>query len=145
MGFYFFQFGYVVNHIDGFLYVETSLYLLNKAYFTLVYDLFGVIFVFYEYFIELFATVFNREIVLKFSFKSLCYLDIKVTVGSKNKFANVLFVSILWTNLKSIGINSYLKVCYNSVLKQSGLKHLFWMGVGGQGVLGTLVLTTSIS
>ena len=62
--------------------------------------------------LSIFASIFIREIGLKFSFfvGSLCGLGIRVFVASWNKLGRVPSVSILWNSLRSIGIGSSLKV-----------------------------------
>jgi hypothetical protein len=62
--------------------------------------------------LSIFVSKLVRGISLKFFFfvGSLCGLGISVIVVSQNKFASVLFVSISWNSLKSIGIRSSLKV-----------------------------------
>ena len=69
-----------------------------------------------------FASVFIREIGQKLSFfvGSLCALGIRVTVGSENELGSVPYVSILWNSLGSIGMRTFLKVCWNHVLIPSG-------------------------
>ena len=56
--------------------------------------------------------MFIREIGLKFSFfvGSLCDFGISVIVASWKELGSVPSVSILWNSLKSIGVNSSLKV-----------------------------------
>ena len=62
-----------MDYIDGFLYIEPSLNPWDEAYlmmvnghFHMVLDLFGKYFI--EYLLNIFASMFIREIVLKFSF-----------------------------------------------------------------------------
>jgi hypothetical protein len=61
--------------------------------------------------LSIFASVFVREIGLKFPFlvESLCGLGISVIVASYNELGSVPSVSILWNSLNSISIRS-LKV-----------------------------------
>jgi hypothetical protein len=61
---------------------------------------------------EFLAPMFIRKIVLQFFFfvESLCGLGIKITLTSYKKLGNVQSVSILWNNLRSIGINSSLNI-----------------------------------
>lgn len=65
----------------------------------------------WKYFTELFLHVCSQWII-----RSLCGLDINVTVTSKNRTGNIFSLSILLNNLKCIGINS-LKLLQKSVLK----------------------------
>jgi hypothetical protein len=60
----------------------------------------------------IFASMFIREIGLKFSIivGSLCGLGIRVIVASNNELGRIPSVSILWNNLRIIGIRSSLKV-----------------------------------
>jgi hypothetical protein len=62
--------------------------------------------------LSIFASIFIREIGLKFSFLvgSLCGLGIRVVVASQNELGRVLSVSILWNSLRRVGIRSSLKV-----------------------------------
>jgi hypothetical protein len=66
----------------------------------------------FENFIEYFASIFIREISLKFSFfvGSLCGLGIRVIVASENELGRVPSVSIFWNSLRRVGIRSSLKV-----------------------------------
>jgi hypothetical protein len=64
-------------------------------------------------FIDIFVSIFIREIGLKFFFFffwSLCGLGISIIVASLSELGSVSSVSILWNSLKSIGIRSSLKV-----------------------------------
>ena len=62
---------------------------------------------------SIFASIFIREIDLKFSFLvgSLCGFGISVIVVSKKELGIDPSVSICWKSLKSIGVKSSLKVC----------------------------------
>jgi hypothetical protein len=81
-----FEFVYVVDYIDGFLYIEPSVHPWNEAYLIVVNDHFDVFLdSVYENFIEFFfAKIFMRKIGLKFSFLvgSLCHLSVSVNVAS---------------------------------------------------------------
>jgi hypothetical protein len=79
-----FEFVYILDYIDGFPYIEPSLHLWNEAYLVMMDDIFDV-------FLDLecddfiiFASIFIREIGLKFSFflVSLCGLGTRVIVAS---------------------------------------------------------------
>ena len=61
---------------------------------------------------SIFASIFIREIGLKFSFLvgSLYGYGIRVIVSSKKELGIVPSVSILWDILKSIGVRSSMKV-----------------------------------
>jgi hypothetical protein len=61
---------------------------------------------------SIFASIFIREIDLKFSFfvESLCGLGIRVIVASYNELDRVPSFSILWNSLRRVGIRSSLKV-----------------------------------
>jgi hypothetical protein len=55
MSFFFFQFVYMVDYINDFLYVELSLHSLDEAHLIMVDDVFHVFLnLFYEYFIDYF-------------------------------------------------------------------------------------------
>jgi hypothetical protein len=60
----------------------------------------------------MFASIFIREIGLKFSFfiGSLCGLGIRVIVASENELGRLSSVSILWNSLRRIVVRSSLKV-----------------------------------
>ena len=79
--------------------------------------------------LSVFASIFLREIGLKFSFfvGSLCGLEISIIVSSKNKLGSVPSVSILWNSLESIGIRSSLMIWQNSALNPYGLG-FYWLG-----------------
>jgi hypothetical protein len=59
-----------------------------------------------------FASMFLREIGLRFSFLvwCLCGLGISLIVAAYNELGSLPFLSILWNSLKNIGIRSSLKV-----------------------------------
>ena len=82
-----FEFVYVLDYVDGFLYIEPSMHPWDEAYLIVVNDHSGVFLgsigkSFIEYFCI--ASMFIREIGLKFSFFvwSLCSLGIRVIVAS---------------------------------------------------------------
>jgi hypothetical protein len=80
-----FEFVYIVDCIEGFLYIEPSLHHWDEAYLITVSDYFDVFLdSVCENFILYFATIFMREIGLKFSFfvLSLCGLHRSVIVAS---------------------------------------------------------------
>lgn len=71
--------------------------------------------------LRLFSSMFIREIGLHFSFfvYSSCGLDVNVTMAQlKKKLGGIPSVNILWNNLWSIGVNSYL----------NKFSCLFWFG-----------------
>lgn len=107
---------YIVDYTDRFSYVGPSLHLWNEAYLFMVDDIFYVFLdSVFKNFTEYFGiNVYGRNWFVIF-FESLCRLDIRVTVALLNK--NVASISILWHNLRIIGISSFLKVWQNSVLK----------------------------
>jgi hypothetical protein len=98
--FFSFEFVYVVDYIDGYLYIEPSLYPWDEAYLIMVNNLFDVFLA--RILLSIFATMFIRESGLKFSFfvGSLCGLGISVIVASWNELGSVPSVSILWDSLK---------------------------------------------
>jgi hypothetical protein len=74
-----------VDYIDGILYIKLSLYPWDEAYLIMMDDLFDVFLdSVSENFIEYFASIFIREICLKFSFfvESLCGLGVRVILAS---------------------------------------------------------------
>jgi len=62
--------------------------------------------------LAIFASIFIREIGLKFSFfvGSLCGLGISIIVNSEKELGSSPSVSILWNSLNNIGIRSSMKV-----------------------------------
>jgi hypothetical protein len=79
-----FEFVYIVGYIDGFPYIKPSLHPWEDAYLFMMDDLFDVfIDSVWEDFIEIFASIFIREIVLKFFFfvGSLPGLGIRVIMA----------------------------------------------------------------
>jgi hypothetical protein len=80
-----FEFVYIVDYIDEFLYIETSLHPWDEAYLVMMDDHFDV---FLDWFarilLSIFAWIFIREIGLRFPFfvGSLCGLGIRVIVAS---------------------------------------------------------------
>jgi len=73
-----------MDHVDGFLYIKSSLLAWNKAYLILVEDCFDLLLdLVCQNFIEYFVLLFIREIGLKFSLfvGSLCGLGIRVIVA----------------------------------------------------------------
>ena len=62
--------------------------------------------------LSIFASIFLREIDLKFSFfvGSLCGLGIREMVASQIEMDSVPSVSIWWNSFKIIGIRTSLKV-----------------------------------
>ena len=83
-----FEFVYIVDYVDRFLYIEPSLNSWNEAYLII------------------------REVGQKFSFlvEPSYSLDVMVTVTSESKFGPVLSVPILSINLLRIGFGSSLKM-----------------------------------
>ena len=82
---FFFELFYVVDSIDGFPYIEPSLYPWDEAYLIMVDDRFDVFLDSVgKNFIEYFCIYVHREIGLKFSFfvGSLCGFGISVIVAS---------------------------------------------------------------
>jgi hypothetical protein len=63
-----FEFVYIVDYIDGFPYIKPSLHLWNETYLIRMDDCFDVFLdSVSENFIDIFASIFIREIGLKFS------------------------------------------------------------------------------
>ena len=80
-----FEFVYIIDYIDGFPNIKPSLHPWNKTHLVRIDDCFNLFLdLFSENFIEYFASIFIREIVLKLSFfvGSLCVLGIRVIVAS---------------------------------------------------------------
>ena len=80
-----FEFVYIVDYVDGFLYIKPSLHPWNETYLVRMDDCFDEFLdVVSENFIEDFASIFMGEIGLKFSIfvGSFCGLGIRVIVAS---------------------------------------------------------------
>jgi hypothetical protein len=80
-----FKFVYIVNYVDGFPYIVPPLDPWNEAYSIMMEDCFYVFLdAVSENFIEYFASIFIREVSLKFSIfvGSLCCLGVRVMVAS---------------------------------------------------------------
>ena len=60
--------------------------------------------------LSIFALIRETNLKVSLSVGSLCGLDIRVIVASKNKLDRIPSVSILCNSLRSIGIRSSLKV-----------------------------------
>ena len=101
------QFVYMVDYLDGFLYVEPSLHLWDETYLVTVEDFSDVFLVLVcQYFIEYFCINVHEEdwsvilfpncIFLWFGYLSNCSLIKRV--------GNVLSAYTVWNNLRSIGI-----------------------------------------
>ena len=90
---FFFEFVYVVDCIDGFLYIEPTLRPWIKSYLIMVDECFYVFLdMVGKNFIEYVALIFLREIGLKFSFLvgSLCGFGISVIVALKKELGSGL-------------------------------------------------------
>jgi hypothetical protein len=83
--FFFFEFVYTLDYVDGFSYTEHSLHPWDEAYLIMMDNWFAVFLdMLYKNFIKYFASIFIMEIGLKFSFfvGSLCGFGIIITVAS---------------------------------------------------------------
>jgi hypothetical protein len=80
---FFFEFVYILDCINGLLYIEPTLHSWDEAYLIVVNDGFDVFLdLICENFIEYFASIFIGEIGLKFSFfvGSSCGFGLSITV-----------------------------------------------------------------
>ena len=79
-----FEFVYIVDYVDGFLYIKLFLNCWVEAYLIMMDDRFDVFLDSLCRILSIFALIFIREIGLKFSFfvGSLCGLGIRVIVAS---------------------------------------------------------------
>jgi hypothetical protein len=104
----------MVDYIYGFSYIETSsLHLWDGAYLIMMDNLFDVCLdLVCMHFIEYFCMYIHKgnQPVIIFLIGSLCGLGISVPVVSEDEMGYVPTTCILWANLRSIGINSSLKV-----------------------------------
>jgi hypothetical protein len=85
MWFFFFEFVYIVDYMDGFLYAEPFLHPWDEANLVMMGDRLMCSWIwFVRVLLSIFASIFIREIGLKFSFfvGSLCALGIRVIVAS---------------------------------------------------------------
>ena len=93
-----FDFVYIVEYVNGFSYIEPSLHPWDEAYLIMVKDHFDVCysFRFARILLSTFASMFIREIGLKFSFflQSLCGFGISRIGASQNELSSVPSVSI---------------------------------------------------
>ena len=82
---FFFEFVYIVDYIDGFSYIETTLHPWDEAYLIMLNDGFDM---FLDsaarILLSIFALIIISKIVIKFSFlvRSLCGLHVRVIVAS---------------------------------------------------------------
>ena len=82
---FFFEFVYIVDHIDGFSCIETTLHPWDEAYLIMLNDGFDMFLdSVARILLSIFASIFIREIGLKFSIfvGSFCGLGIRVIVAS---------------------------------------------------------------
>jgi hypothetical protein len=80
-----FELVYIVDYIDEFLYIKPSLHPWNKVYLIMMDDHFDVFWIhFVRILLSIFASIFIREIGLKFSFfvGSLYGVGIKAIMAS---------------------------------------------------------------
>ena len=83
--FFSFEFVYIVDYLDGFPYIKLSLHPWNETYLVRMDDCFNVFLdSVSENLLSIFASIFIREISLKFSIfvGSFCGLGIRVIVAS---------------------------------------------------------------
>jgi hypothetical protein len=106
-----FEFVYIVDYVDGFPYIKPFLNYWDEAYLDMIFLMCSLI-RFARILLSIFASVFIREICLKFSFfvGSLCGLGNRVIVASWNELCRVPSVSILWNSLRRVGVKFSLKV-----------------------------------
>ena len=82
---FFFEFVYIVDHIDGFSCIETTLYPWDEAYLIMLNDGFDMFLdSVTRILLSIFALIIISKIVIKFSFlvRSLCGLCVRVIVAS---------------------------------------------------------------
>jgi hypothetical protein len=79
-----FEFVYIMDFVDGFPYIKPSLYPWDEAYMVMMDDHLMCSWIWFErILLSIFASIFIREIGLKFSFfvGSLCGLGIRIIVA----------------------------------------------------------------
>ena len=82
---FFFVFVYIVDYIDGFSYIETTLHPWDEAYLIMLNDGFDMFLdSVARILLSIFALIIISKIVIKFSFlvRSLCGLHVRVIVAS---------------------------------------------------------------
>ena len=82
---FFFEFVYIVDHIDGFSCIETTLHPWDEAYLIMLNDGFDMFLdSVARILLSIFALIIISKIVIKFSFlvRSLCGLHVRVIVAS---------------------------------------------------------------
>ena len=82
---FFFEFVYIVDHIDGFSCIETTLHPWDEAYLIMLNDGFDMFLdSVARILLSIFALIIISKIVIKFSFlvRSLCGLGVRVIVAS---------------------------------------------------------------
>ena len=82
---FFFEFVYIVDYIDGFSYIETTLHPWDEAYLIMLNDGFDMFLdSVARILLSIFALIIISKIVIKFSFlvRSLCGLCVRVIVAS---------------------------------------------------------------
>ena len=82
---FFFEFVYIVDYIDGFSYIETTLHPWDEAYLIMLNDGFDMFLdSVARILLSIFALIIISKIVIKFSFlvRSLCGLHVRVIVAS---------------------------------------------------------------
>ena len=82
---FFFEFVYIVDYIDGFSYIETTLHPWDEAYLIMLNDGFDMFLdSVTRILLSIFALIIISKIVIKFSFlvRSLCGLHVRVIVAS---------------------------------------------------------------
>ena len=80
-----FEFVYIVDYIDGFSYIETTLHPWDEAYLIMLNDGFDMFLdSVARILLSIFALIIISKIVIKFSFlvRSLCGLHVRVIVAS---------------------------------------------------------------
>ena len=102
MWFFFFEFVYVMDYIDGFPCIEPSRHPWKPTWSCWMCSWIW----FVRILLSIFALIFISKIGLKFSFSfgSLCDLRMRVTMGSQNELGTLPSVSNLWNSLKGICI-----------------------------------------
>ena len=116
----------VVDHMDGFACVESSLWTSHDLNFVVVCDIFyNVLLNSIADILTIFTSIFTKDMVLKsFLVVSVSVFGIRVMMALQNVFESIFSSSVFWKSLRKIGRSS-LHVWWNLPVKSSGSGLLF--------------------
>ena len=108
----FFLLVYMINYIDRFLYCEPSLHLQVEANMIMVEDFSDMFLDLTCQYIEYVCINVHKwdwSVILTVSIVFVCF-SIRVIVASSKEFVKVPSISIVWNNLRSIGVSCSLRI-----------------------------------